>query len=96
MTGLLLTPGAAVVLGSYTALNRDIAKRIPAATLAFCTTTVTLPLHWAMGWSEPGPLWRFGISVEAWGSVEYAGLLGTGWWYVSWNIGLRKLDESIT
>ena len=96
MLGSMLTLGAAVAWGSYTALNRGIAERLPAATLAFYTTSVTLPLHWILGFPELGPLWRFELSFEAWVSIGYAGFLGTGFAYVLWNIGLHKLGASHT
>lgn len=96
MVGNLLTLGAAVAWGSYTALNRGMAGRLPAATLAFYSTSVTLPLHWALGWSDLGPLWRLELSTAAWSAIAYAGLLGTGWGYILWNVGLRKAGASHT
>lgn len=91
LAGNLLTLGAACAWGSYTALNRGVAQSVPPATLAFYTTVVTLPFHWALGFGHLDTLWQFEISAHGWSAMAYSGLLGTGFAYALWNIGLDKV-----
>lgn len=91
LAGTVLTFGAACAWGSYTALNRGVARIVPPATLAFYTTVITLPLHWALGFQHLDSLWRFEISAHAWSAMTYSGLLGTGLAYALWNVGLDKV-----
>ncbi len=95
-TGNILILCASCAWGSYTALVRGLAERVPAATLAFYTTAMTLPIHWIISFDKLGPLWSGSIPLHVWGSIVYSGLLGTGYAYVLWNIGLKELGASHT
>ena len=94
--GNLLTVGAAMAWGGYTALNRRAAAAVPATTLAFYTTAVTLPLHWLIGIPFYHEFATIEHPVEVWGAVFYAGVFGTGLAYAFWNVGIRHVGPAQT
>ena len=87
---------AACAWGSYTVLNRGVAEIVPATTLAYYTTLVTVPFHWLIGLPHLEPLWRNEISLSTWIAIAYAGLLGTGCAYILWNVGLKHVGAAHT
>lgn len=94
MLGNLLTIGAAMTWGSYTALNRSLAEAVSPISLAFYTTVITLPLHWLMG--MPQLLALPSISLSSWSYMLYSGVLATGLAYAMWNVGIRKIGPTHT
>lgn len=94
--GNVLTVGAAMAWGAYTALNRRAATVLPATTLAFYTTAVTLPLHWLVAIPYYRDLGAVGSPIEVWGAVAYAGVFGTGVAYALWNVGIRRVGSAQT
>ena len=73
--GNLLTLGAAVAWGSYTALNRSIAERLPAATLAFYTTIITLPIPRSANITTGT---QRGLTLDCWGTGGVYRVLASG------------------
>lgn len=96
LVGNLLSLAAAATWGSYTALNRGVAQLIPATSLAYYTTLITLPLHWVIAVPHLEPLADFSISTDAWLAIAFSGLFGTGLAYALWNLGIEQLGSSHT
>ncbi|MHC5065918.1 MAG: DMT family transporter [Planctomycetota bacterium] len=94
MLGNLLTIGAAMAWGLYTGLNRSLARAVSPISLAFYTTTITLPLHWAIGWPVMSDLSL--VSPTVWGCIAFSGALGTGLAYAMWNVGIRQVGAAHT
>lgn len=96
LLGNLLSLGAAIAWGSYTALNRKSALVLPATSLAFYTTVVSLPLHLVLAWPHLDPIWNGSVGLGTWAAVTYSGLLSTGVAYALWNVGIRQVGASHT
>lgn len=94
MLGNFLTIGAAIAWGLYTGMNRSLAQAVSPISLAFYTTTITLPLHWVIGWPVMSDLSL--VSPTAWGCIAFSGALGTGLAYAMWNVGIRQVGAAHT
>ncbi len=95
LVGNLMVLGAAVVWASTTVLMRPIVDVVSPTRIAFWTSVLSLPAHFAL--AAPVGEASFAAATPAvWWCAVYAGVFSTGFAYVFWNYGVRQVGPSHT
>ena len=97
---LVLAAMVSWALGSV--LSRPVLAHLSATRLAFLTTCIALPGHWAVAGPHFASVWApdaeggGGLGFWGWAAVLYAGGLSTGVAYALWNRSLLRIGPART
>jgi drug/metabolite transporter (DMT)-like permease len=87
LTGTIAWSAAAV-------LSKPLLAGMSAIALAAWTTTLSLPVHYALGWSGMTPVLERTLPLPTFCLIAYSGALSTGVAYALWNSGIRALGPA--
>ena len=93
--GLMLL--GAMLWAAYTVFSRPVLKAGVSATgLAFFGILVSLPVLWALGFSEMGQVDWAAVDGTVWLALLFSGGLSTGLAYALWNTAVQRVGPSQT
>lgn len=94
--GNLVMLVAALLWGSYTALNRPLLSTIRPVTLTFYGVALSLPFLVALGAPYLAEVDWGAVSAAAWAGIVFSGALSTGIAIALWNEAVRSMGASHT
>jgi drug/metabolite transporter (DMT)-like permease len=95
--GNTLMLGGAVLWAAYTVLSRPVLTAgVSAVGLAFFGIIISLPILWALGWSDLGEVDWSGVTPTVWAAIVFSGGFSTGIAYGLWNVAVQRVGPSAT
>lgn len=95
--GNTLMLGGAVLWAAYTVLSRPVLSAgVSAVGLAFFGIIVSLPILWALGWSDVAAVDWTGVTPTVWAAIIFSGGFSTGIAYGLWNVAVQRVGPSAT
>ncbi len=98
LAGNTLMLSAMVTWAVGAVLSRPVLADFPATRLAFLSTCIALPGHWALALLDGGSGTSVGagLGLAGWLAVLYSGALSTGLAYSLWNRSVRRIGPART